>query len=91
MQAFRSWVAIPLFRTVFNLTYCGKGHLSLCRSEIWNAIQAAGNQLANQQGPDPSAWRASATAEEIHFSPLPLLTMRYTNRPSGIQQVISFK
>jgi Penicillin amidase len=75
----------------FNLTYCGKGHLSLCRSEIWNAIQAAGNQLANQQGPDPSAWRASATAEEIHFSPLPLLTMRYTNRPSGIQQVISFK
>ena len=75
----------------FNLTYCGKGHLSLCRSEVWNAIQAAGNQLANQQGPDPNAWRASATAEEIHFRPLPLLTMRYTNRPSGIQQVISFK
>ena len=75
----------------FNLTYCGKGHLSLCRSEVWNAIQAAGNQLANQQGPDPAAWRASATAEQIHFSPLPLLTMPYTNRPSGIQQVISFK
>jgi hypothetical protein len=75
----------------FNLTYCGKGHLNLCRSQVWNAIQAAGDQLAAQQGPDPAAWRASATDEQIHFSPLPLITMAYTNRPSGIQQVISFK
>ena len=75
----------------FNLFYCGKGHLSACRSQVWTAIQAAGNKLAGQQGPDPAAWRASATDEEIHFSPLPLITMRYTNRPSGIQQVISFK
>jgi acyl-homoserine lactone acylase PvdQ len=75
----------------FNLTYCGKGHINVCRSEVWNAIQAAGDKLASEQGPDPAAWRASATDEEIHFSPLPLITMRYTNRPSGIQQVISFK
>jgi penicillin amidase len=75
----------------FNLTYCGKGHLSLCRSQVWNAIQSAGEQLAAQQGPNPASWRASATDEEIHFNPLPLITMRYTNRPSGIQQVISFK
>jgi hypothetical protein len=75
-----------------NLTYCGKGHLNLCRSEIWTAIQAAGNQLTADQGTaDPAAWRASATAEQIHFSPLPLITMAFTNRPSGIQQVISFK
>jgi Penicillin amidase len=75
----------------FNLTYCGKGHINACRSQVWTAIQAAGDKLAAQQGPDPAAWRASATAEQIHFSPLPLITMRYTNRPSGIQQVISFK
>ena len=75
----------------FNLSYCGKGHLAACRSQIWTAIQAAGDQLAAQQGPNPAAWRASATDEEIHFAPLPLLTMAYTNRPSGIQQVISFK
>jgi acyl-homoserine lactone acylase PvdQ len=76
----------------FNLTYCGKGHLGLCRSEVWTAIQAAGNQLTADQGTaDPAAWRASATAEQIHFSPLPLTTMAFTNRPSGIQQVISFK
>jgi acyl-homoserine lactone acylase PvdQ len=76
----------------FNLAYCGKGHLGLCRSEVWTAIQAAGDQLTAQQGtPDPAAWRASATAEQIHFSPLPLITMAFTNRPSGIQQVISFK
>ena len=47
-------------------------------------------KLVATQGPDPSAWRASATAEEIKFRPLELITMRYTNRPSGIQQVISF-
>jgi acyl-homoserine lactone acylase PvdQ len=76
----------------FNLTYCGKGHLNLCRQEVWTAIQAAGDQLTSQQGTaDPAAWRASATAEQIHFAPLPLITMRFTNRPSGIQQVISFK
>ena len=46
--------------------------------------------LAAQQGPDPSAWRESASAQMIQFSPLPLLQMAYTNRPSGIQQVISF-
>jgi hypothetical protein len=74
----------------FNLTYCGKGHLGACRQEVWAGIQAAGNQLTSQQGPDPAAWRASATAEQIHFSPLSLITMAYTNRPSGIQQVISF-
>jgi hypothetical protein len=75
----------------FNLSYCGAGRLGACRQSIWAAIQAAGDQLAAQQGSDPSAWRADATAEEIRFIPLPLITMRYTNRSSGIQQVISFK
>ena len=40
---------------------------------------------------DPDALRADATKERIAFRPglLPT-TIRYTNRPSGIQQVISF-
>jgi hypothetical protein len=75
----------------FNLTYCGKGNVAHCQRQVWLGIQAAGEKLTADQGTaDPAAWRASATKEEIHFSPLPLLTMRYTNRPSGIQQVISF-
>jgi hypothetical protein len=43
------------------------------------------------QGSDPSSWRANATRERITFVPglLPY-TMRYTNRPNGIQQVVSF-
>ena len=46
---------------------------------------------AAQGTDDPSLWRGDATAERIKFAPglLPT-TMRYTNRPSGIQQVISF-
>jgi hypothetical protein len=76
----------------FRLSYCGGGRLAACRNAIWAAIQAAGDKLTAEEGTsDPAAWRASATAEQIHFSPLSLITMRYTNRPSGIQQVISFR
>jgi len=75
----------------FAVRYCGGGNLAKCRSLMWAAMNDAGNQLQAKQGSNPSAWRASATAERITFVPglLPY-TMRYTNRPTGIQQVISF-
>ena len=59
--------------------------------QLWAALNSAGAQLARTQGSNPAAWRSDATRERISFVPglLPL-TMRYTNRPSGIQQVISF-
>jgi acyl-homoserine lactone acylase PvdQ len=71
--------------------YCGRGDVEACRAVLWAALDAAGDELAAAQGPDPTAWRADATAERIEFVPgLLSTTMRYTNRPSGIQQVISF-
>ena len=71
--------------------YCGNGDLGACRTALWAALDAAGAQLQAAQGANPDAWRADATAERISFAPglLPY-TMRYTNRPTGIQQVISF-
>jgi acyl-homoserine lactone acylase PvdQ len=71
--------------------YCGGGDLSACRAALWAAMEAAGAELEAAQGADPSAWRADANRERIEFAPglLPY-TMRYTNRPSGIQQVIEF-
>jgi acyl-homoserine lactone acylase PvdQ len=71
--------------------YCGNGDLAACRTALWAALDAAGAQLQAAQGANPDAWRADATAERISFAPglLPY-TMRYTNRPTGIQQVISF-
>ena len=71
--------------------YCGLGNVVQCRASLWAAMEAAGTQLAAAQGPDPAAWRADATRERISFVPglLPY-TMRYTNRPTGIQQVIEF-
>jgi acyl-homoserine lactone acylase PvdQ len=75
----------------FHLSYCGKGKLGKCRADMWNTLEQSGEQIAIDQGTDdPSQWHSDATAEEIQFSPLPLKTMAYTNRPSGIQQVISF-
>ena len=75
----------------FKLRYCGGGSLKLCRTQLWRAIDQAGTTLASQQGSDPTAWRSDAVRERIHFTPglLPF-TMRYTNRPTGIQQVLSF-
>jgi acyl-homoserine lactone acylase PvdQ len=76
----------------FRVRYCGAGNAANCRTSLWAAIDAAGNELAAAQGADPSAWRADATKERITFVPGVLkTTLRYTNRPSGIQQVISFR
>lgn len=62
------------------------------RRLLWTAIADAGAQLELDQGsPDPVSWRADATAERVGFAPnLIPDTIRYANRPSGIQQVISF-
>jgi hypothetical protein len=75
----------------YNARYCGAGVVATCRDALWAAVDEAGNELAARQGPDPAGWRASATAERISFAPgLLKTTIRYTNRPSGIQQVITF-
>jgi acyl-homoserine lactone acylase PvdQ len=77
----------------FENAYCGNGKLKACQNAIWAAIAAAGAELAAAQGtPDASLWRSDAVRERIKFVPGGLLstTMRYTNRPSGTQQVISF-
>jgi acyl-homoserine lactone acylase PvdQ len=76
----------------FSNSYCGNGDLKKCQKGIWAALAASGAELTTTYGTsDPSLWRADATRERIEFVPglLPT-TMRYTNRPSGIQQVISF-
>ncbi len=74
-----------------SLLYCGNGNAAHCRASLWDALKEAGDELAAQQGPTPSQWRADANAERIRFSPgiLPN-TMRWTNRPT-FQQVISFR
>jgi acyl-homoserine lactone acylase PvdQ len=76
----------------FHFRFCGNGNVTACANSIWAALDAAGNDLAAVQGPDPATWRADANAQRITFQPglLPI-KIRYTNRPSGIQQVISFK
>ncbi|MCB0857428.1 MAG: penicillin acylase family protein [Solirubrobacterales bacterium] len=78
-------------KSPFRVKYCGKGNKSACQKAVWAAIAAAGAELENDQlNATPGAWRADATGERINFSPINITQMRYTNRPSGIQQVISF-
>jgi acyl-homoserine lactone acylase PvdQ len=72
--------------------YCGNGDAGSCRADLWAAMEAAGAELQTAQGADPNLWRADANRERISFLPgLLSYTMRYTNRPTGIQQVIEFK
>ena len=72
--------------------FCGAGKLAACQKSLWGAIDAAGNQLQAAQGTaDVSTWKSDATKQRIKFAPGVLPdTIRYTNRPSGIQQVITF-
>jgi acyl-homoserine lactone acylase PvdQ len=80
------------FKHPFRTHFCGGGDLVACRTAVWNALDAAGQEIAAAQGGGPDAWKSDAAAERIKFAPgLLTTTMRYTNRPSGIQQVISFK
>ena len=78
-------------RGPFANRYCGNGDVNVCRAALWAALEAAGVELESAQGSDPAAWRADANAERIPYLPgvLPY-TLRYTNRPTGIQQVIEF-
>jgi hypothetical protein len=78
-------------RGAFSTRFCGGGDLAACRASLWTAMKAAGDELAAEQGPDPTGWHSDAQRERIVFVPglLPY-TMRYTNRPTGIQQVITF-
>ena len=81
------------FKAPYAMRLCGRGDKAACARALWAAVDAAGTQVAAAQGQaDPATWRSDANAERIKFVPglLPY-TMRYTNRPSGIQQVISFR
>ncbi len=73
----------------FSQTYCATT-AEACATKLWKAIDTAAAALAEKLGPDPAAWRSPSSIQTIKFSPLPLIDMDYTNRPSGIQQVISF-
>jgi acyl-homoserine lactone acylase PvdQ len=76
-------------RGAFNLRYCGKGKVAACARDLWAAIDRAGQAEATRQGTtDPAQWKQPPTL--ISFSPLPLVDMQYTNRPSGIHQVMQF-
>ena len=64
-----------------------------CRAAVWGAFDAAGDALAAAQGTaDAGAWksRRQRGADHLRARACCPTTIRYTNRPSGIQQVISF-
>ncbi len=74
----------------YKIKYCGKGSLAKCSADIWDSISEAAATLAAAQGSDPATWRKAEAPEQINFTPIPLITMDYTNRPSGIHQLMDF-
>ncbi|MCW3016487.1 MAG: peptidase penicillin amidase [Solirubrobacterales bacterium] len=87
----RQLLGDPL-KSPYRTRFCGNGDLTACRTSLWAAVDSAAAQVAAAQGTDdPAAWTSDAAAERITFAPgLLKTTIRYTNRPSGIQQVMTF-
>ena len=85
-------IAGTKFRHPFHNRFCGGGNATACARALWGAFDAAAADIqAKQASASPDAWVSDANAERISFAPgLLTTTIRYTNRPSGIQQVISF-
>jgi acyl-homoserine lactone acylase PvdQ len=84
----RSLLGQPV-KSPFKTKFCGQGDLAACRDALWAAVTASGDALAAAQGSaTPDAWRIDEPI--IKFAPLGTPTIPYTNRPSGIQQVLSF-
>jgi acyl-homoserine lactone acylase PvdQ len=75
-------------RGKYGLRYCGASSVSRCAKGLWSALDRAAKTLTAAQGADPAKWTKKAAT--ISFSPLPLTTMQYTNKPSGIHQVMAF-
>jgi len=73
----------------YSQRYCGRGNVSKCATQLWMALDRAAVALTRQQGPDASKWTAKST--RIQFTPLPLRELQYTNKPSGIHQVMTFR
>jgi acyl-homoserine lactone acylase PvdQ len=70
----------------FNVRYCGRGSVRRCAADLWAAIERGARAAAARQGTDdPSRW--SSPVATISFTPVPLATIQYTNRPSGIHSV----
>jgi acyl-homoserine lactone acylase PvdQ len=83
----RTELGLPV-KGAYSREYCGDGNLEACRASLWAAIQKAVEQVAAEQGPNPSTWRAAK--DRITFAPgLIPFTMRFTNR-STFQQIIEF-
>lgn len=87
----RQLLGDPL-RSPYRTRFCGGGDIAACRAALWQAI-AAGTQAALTKAGAASlgTLTSDAKAERISFEPVGAIgDIRYTNRPSGIQQVITF-
>jgi acyl-homoserine lactone acylase PvdQ len=85
---FRTLLARPV-KGRYSQRYCGAGRVSRCAKELWAALDGAAGRISAQQGGDPAKWTEPVT--KIQFSPLPLREIQYTNKPSGIHQVMTFR
>jgi acyl-homoserine lactone acylase PvdQ len=73
----------------YHVRYCGNGSVAACAISLWRALDTAGRAEAVRQGTsDPAQWRLPT--QKIAFTPLPLVDIQYTNRPTGIHQVMQF-
>ena len=72
----------------YRTRFCGNGSIGACARSLWSALDAAGRAEAARQGTsDPAQWRLAT--KRLAFTPLALVDLQYTNRPSGIHRSCS--
>lgn len=73
----------------YGVRYCGRGNVQRCAADLWAAIETGAQAAAARFGTtDPAQWHSPTV--RTSFTPLPLATIQYTNRPTGIHQVFQF-
>ncbi len=79
-------------RGPFAVRYCGGGSLKRCSAQLWTRARLGRQHARRGPGLEPERLARRARCPSGSSSPPSgcSLTMRYTNRPSGIQQVLSF-
>ena len=70
--------------------YCGDGSVKTCASRAVGGARRGRRQARRPAGRRSGRVAQPEAPEAITFAPLPLITMHYTNQPTGIHQVITF-
>ena len=74
----------------YHLRYCGDGDVAALLEGAVGGARRRRQGARRPAGRRPGRSGRKPRRGDDHFSPLPLTTMQYTNKPTGIHQVVTY-